>query len=77
MEPIIQRWYDMIRINSVNGHEAPMADYIAAALEGMGLTPHWSYFPEDAEAKERLSLDGAGQRSPRQDGDAHRPHRHC
>ena len=56
MEPIIQRWYDMIRINSVNGHEAPMADYIAAALEGMGLTPHFSYFPEDAEAKERPSL---------------------
>ena len=56
MEPIIQRWYDMIRINSVNGHEAPMADYIAAALKGMGLTPHFSYFPEDAEAKQRPSL---------------------
>ena len=28
MEKIIKRWYDMIRINSVNGHEVNLADYI-------------------------------------------------
>lgn len=33
-----------------------MADYIAAVLKGMGLTPHFSYFPEDEETKQRPSL---------------------
>ena len=37
METIIQRWYDMIRINSVNGHEVDMADYVAEQLRAMGL----------------------------------------
>jgi len=37
MEKIIQRWYDMIRINSVNGHEVNLADYIANQLRAMGL----------------------------------------
>ena len=32
METIIQHWYDMIRINSVNGHEVDMADYVAEQL---------------------------------------------
>lgn len=56
MESIIKRWYDMIRINSVNGHEVDLADYIAGELRGMGLEPHYSYFPEDLEAKERPSV---------------------
>ena len=32
MEKIIKRWYDMIRINSVSGHEVNLADYIAKEL---------------------------------------------
>lgn len=56
MEKIIQRWYDMIRINSVNGREVDMADYVAGELRAMGLEPHYSYFPEDREAKERPSV---------------------
>lgn len=56
MEKVIQRWYDMIRINSINGHEVDLADYIAHELRAMGLRPHYSYFPEDAEAHERPSL---------------------
>ena len=32
MERILQRWYDMISICSVNGHEAQMADYVANVL---------------------------------------------
>ncbi len=56
MEKIIQRWYDMIRINSVNGHEVNLADYIANQLRAMGLEPHYSYFPEDAEKKVRPSI---------------------
>lgn len=56
MEKIIQRWYDMIRINSVNGHEVNLADYIANQLRAMGLEPHYSYFPEDAEKKVRPSV---------------------
>ena len=56
METIIQRWYDMIRINSVNGHEVDMADYVAEQLRAMGLEPRYSYFPEDRETKERPSV---------------------
>lgn len=56
MEKIIQRWYDMIRINSVNGHEVELADYVAGQLRTMGLEPHYSYFPEDAEKKVRPSV---------------------
>ena len=56
METIIQRWYDMIRINSVNGHEVDMADYVAGQLRAMGLEPRYSYFPEDRETKERPSV---------------------
>ena len=56
MDKIIQRWYDMIATPSVNGHEVDMADYIAGQLRQMGLEPHYSYFPEDVEAKERPSL---------------------
>ena len=56
MDTIIQRWYDMIRINSVNGHEADMADYVAGQLRAMGLEPHYSYFPEDLGAKKRPSV---------------------
>lgn len=56
METIIKRWYDMIRINSVNGHEVNLADYIAKELRAMNLEPHYSYFPEDQEAKVRPSI---------------------
>ncbi|MBR1456896.1 MAG: M20/M25/M40 family metallo-hydrolase [Oscillospiraceae bacterium] len=56
MERILQRWYDMIAIKSVNGREVDMADYLARQLEQMGLEPHYSYFPEDAAARERPSL---------------------
>ena len=56
MEKIIQRWYDMIRINSVNGHEVDLADYVAKELRAMGLEPRYSYFPEDREAKVRPSV---------------------
>lgn len=56
MEKLIQRWYDMIATKSVNGREVDMADYVAKELAGMGLTPHYSYFPEDAEKKERPSV---------------------
>lgn len=55
MEKVIQRWFDMIKINSINGHEVDLADYIAKELEGMGLKPHYSYFEEDTE-KARPSL---------------------
>ena len=50
MSVLRQRWFDMIGINSVNGHEAGMADYVAGQLRAMGLEPHYSYFPEDAES---------------------------
>ena len=33
MQTVIRRWYEMLRIYSVNGHEAPMADYIANVLK--------------------------------------------
>ena len=49
MEKVIQRWYDMIRVKSVNGREVDLADYIAKELRGMGLEPHYSYFAEDTE----------------------------
>ena len=47
MERILQRWYDMIAIRSVNGHEAAMADYVANVLRELGMEPHYSYFEED------------------------------
>ncbi len=56
MEKIIKRWYDMISINSVNGHEVDIADYISEELRKMGLEPHYSYFPEDKDAKVRPSI---------------------
>ena len=49
MSKVIDRWFDMIRINSINGHEVDLADYIAGQLKEMGLEPHYSYFPEDEE----------------------------
>ena len=56
MERILQRWYEMIATRSVNGREVDMADYVARILRDMGLEPHYSYFPEDAEAHERPSV---------------------
>ena len=55
MERILQRWYDMISIRSVNGHEAQMADYVANVLREFGMDPHYSYFEEDT-ARERPSV---------------------
>lgn len=49
MEKIIERWYDMIRINSISGHEVDMADYVAGELRKMGIEPHYSYFDGDDE----------------------------
>lgn len=39
----------MISINSINGHEVDLADYIAEELRQMGLEPNYSYFPDDEE----------------------------
>ena len=47
MERILQRWYDLIAIRSVNGHEAQIADYVANVLRELGMDPHYSYFEED------------------------------
>ena len=47
MQTVIRRWHEMIGINSVNGHEVDLADYMARVLEGFGLEVHYSYFPED------------------------------
>ena len=56
MEKLIRRWHDMIRINSINGHEVNLADYVAKELRAMNLEPRYSYFPEDREAKVRPSV---------------------
>ena len=37
MSKVIDRWFDMIRINSINGHEVDLPDYIAGQLKEMGL----------------------------------------
>ena len=55
MERILQRWYDMISIRSVNGHEAQMADYVANVLRELGMEAHYSYF-EEGTARERPSV---------------------
>lgn len=55
MQTVIQRWYDLINIDSVNGHEVNAARYIAAVLEGFGLEVHWSHFAEDKD-QQRPSL---------------------
>ena len=49
MERIIKRWYDMIAINSVEGNEINLADYIDTELQSMGLKVQYSYFKEDAD----------------------------
>lgn len=56
MEKIIKRWYDMIRINSVMGHEISLADYVAGELRAMNLEPYYSYFSEDLDEKVRPSV---------------------
>ena len=50
MEKLFQRWYDLISIDSVSGHEVGAADYVAEVLRSMGLEPHYSYFPEDTDS---------------------------
>lgn len=55
MEKIFERWYDLININSISGHEVDAANYCVKVLESFGLTVHYSYFPEDT-AKERPSI---------------------
>ena len=55
MQTVIRRWHEMIGINSVNGHEVDLADYMARVLEGFGLEVHYSYFPEDTK-RERPSI---------------------
>lgn len=49
MDKLFQRWYDLISIDSISGHEVGAADYVAQELRGMGLVPHYSYFSEDTE----------------------------
>ena len=49
MDPLIQRWYDLINIRSVNGRELEIAEHIAGLIRGFGLTPHFSRFEEDVE----------------------------
>ncbi len=51
MEKVLQRWYDLISINSVDGQEVNAARYIKEVLEGFGLEVHVSHFPEDTEHK--------------------------
>ena len=55
METVLQRWFDLIRINSVDGNEVNAARYIEKVLSGFGLESHYSYFPEDTD-KRRPSL---------------------
>ncbi|MCG5030697.1 M20 family metallopeptidase [Mesosutterella sp. OilRF-GAM-744-9] len=55
MEEVLQRWYDLISIDSVMGHEAKAAEYVKKTLESFGLIVHMSYFPED-EKNERPSV---------------------
>lgn len=55
MKNLIKRWHDMIRIDSINGHELKLAEYIAKELEQMGMDVKWSYFEED-KTKERPSI---------------------
>lgn len=55
METVIRRWYDLINIPSVNGHEIDAANYVAQALREMGLDPHYSWF-EDDKTRERPSV---------------------
>lgn len=49
MQTVLQRWFDLISINSVSGREFAAADYVEKVLRGMGLVPRRSHFPEDAE----------------------------
>lgn len=49
MDPLIQRWFDLINIRSVNGRELEIAEHIAGLIRGFGLTPHISRFEDDVE----------------------------
>lgn len=55
MDALIRRWHDLIRINSISGHERAAAEFVGAELRNMGLEPHFSYFPEDTD-RERPSV---------------------
>ena len=57
MDKVIERWYDLINIDSVTGHEVKAMEYAAKVLESFGITVHFSYFPEDKE-KIRPSIWG-------------------
>ncbi len=41
MDTVIKRWYDLISIDSVDGHEINAANYVAEVLRGMGIEPHY------------------------------------
>lgn len=49
MKEVLQRWFDLINIDSRNGNEKPAADYCAKVLESFGLKVKYSYFPEDKD----------------------------
>lgn len=55
MDTVIKRWYDLISIDSVDGHEVNAADYVADVLRSFGIEPHYSYFPDDSD-KQRPSI---------------------
>ncbi|GEM_PF-588320 len=51
MSRVTDRWFDLIRINSVDGNEINAAEYISAELEKMGLGPHLVFFKGDDEKR--------------------------
>ena len=73
MEKLFQRWYDLISIDSVSGHEVGAADYVAEVLRSMGLEPHYSYFPEDTD-RQSFCLGSTRQRQARQNHASYRSH---
>lgn len=46
---IKEYWYDMIKIRSITGEEAKLAEYVADKLKGFGLEPKMSYYEGDEE----------------------------
>ena len=46
---IKEYWYDMIKIRSITGEEAKLAEYVAEKLKEFGLEPKMSYYEGDEE----------------------------
>ncbi|MCI5698324.1 MAG: M20/M25/M40 family metallo-hydrolase [Clostridiales bacterium] len=47
MSRVVDRWLDMIKINSINGYEVDLANFIAKELNSIGMKPNYSYFEDD------------------------------